>query len=318
LSASASDLILDSEDVVTTADVGGEIAARSPMQLFLRRFREDKVALAGAIFIVLLILVWILNPLIRDLAGAPNPNQQNLQDLSVDELGLPSAAGPSAKHLLGTDQLGRDLLSRIISGTRPTLLGSIALLAIATALGVLTGITAAWHRGWVDSLLARVTDVMYAFPGLLFVIMIIAVFKSGATTAVIGLGLAYAPPIAKFTRAIALEEMARPYVDSYRLQGVGGLGLCARYLLPNMLPTLVGYLVVLFGEGLMSLASLNFLGFGSQPPSSDWGLMVEESRTGVIQGVLGPAIVPALAIAIVVVATNVVGVRLSDKLAVRK
>jgi ABC-type dipeptide/oligopeptide/nickel transport system permease subunit len=152
----------------------------------------------------------------------------------------------------------------------------------------------------------------------MFVILVIAVFESGATTAIIGMALAYAPAIAKFTRAVALEEMARPYVDSYRLQGVGGFVLCVRYLLPNMLPTLVGYLVVLFGEGLMSLASLNFLGFGSQPPSSDWGLMVEESRAGVIQGILGPAIMPGLAIALVVVATNVVGVRLSDKLAVRK
>ncbi|MCI2423869.1 ABC transporter permease [Saccharopolyspora sp. K220] len=225
---------------------------------------------------------------------------------------------PSAEHWLGTDQLGRDLLSRVIDGARPTLLGSIALLALATAIGVLIGLTAAWHRGWIDTLLARVTDVMFAFPGLLFVIMIIAVFDSGAVTAVVGMGLAYAPVIAKFTRAIALEEMARPYVDSYRLQGVGGLELCVRYVLLNMLPTLLGYLVVLFGDGLMSLATLNFLGFGSQPPSSDWGLMVEESRSGVIQGFLGPALVPGLTIAIVVVATNVVGVRLSDKLAVRR
>jgi ABC-type dipeptide/oligopeptide/nickel transport system permease subunit len=225
---------------------------------------------------------------------------------------------PGAEHWLGTDQLGRDLLSRIIAGARPTLLGSIALLGLATVLGVLTGLTAAWRRGWVDTLLARVTDVMFAFPGLLFVIMIIAVFDSGAVTAVVGMGLAYAPLIAKFTRAIALDELARPYVDSYRLQGVGGTGLCLRYVLPNMVPTLLGYLVVLFGEGLMSLASLNFLGFGSQPPSSDWGLMVEESRSGVIQGVLWPALVPGLTIAVVVMATNVVGVRLSDKLSARR
>ncbi len=225
---------------------------------------------------------------------------------------------PDPSHWLGTDQLGRDLLSRIISGARPTLLGSITLLALATTLGVSIGITAAWRRGWVDSLLTRVTDVMFAFPHLLFVIMIIAVFDSGETTAVIGMALAFSPNIAKFTRAVALEEVSRPYIDSYRLQGVGGFTLCRRYLLPNMLPTLLGYLVVLFGEGLLGLASLNFLGFGAQPPSSDWGLMVQESRSGVIQGVLGPAIVPAVAIAVVVVATNVVGVRLSDKLAVRK
>ncbi len=224
----------------------------------------------------------------------------------------------SPAHWLGTDQLGRDLLSRIIHGARPSLLGAIALLAVATVLGVLIGVTAAWKRGWVDTALSRITDVMFAFPGLLFVVLCIAVFDRGELTSVLGMALAYAPAIAKFTRSIALEEIARPYVDAYRLQGVGGFVLCFRYLLPNLLPTLVGYLVVLFGEGLMSLASLNFLGFGSQPPSSEWGLMVQEGRTGVIQGIVGPALVPGLTIAIVVVATNVVGVRLSDKLAVRR
>jgi ABC-type dipeptide/oligopeptide/nickel transport system permease subunit len=225
---------------------------------------------------------------------------------------------PSAAHWLGTDQLGRDILSRVIHGARPSLLGAIALLAFATVLGVLIGVVAAWHRGWVDTVLARVTDVMFAFPGLLFVVMVIAVFDRGPATAVIGMGLAFAPVIAKFTRAIALEELARPYVDAYRLQGVGATVLCFRYVIPNLLPTLAGYLVVLFGDGLMSLAALNFLGFGSQPPSSEWGLMVEESRAGVIQGYLAPAIIPGMAIAIVVVATNVVGVRLSDRLAVRR
>ncbi|MFI7609925.1 ABC transporter permease [Nonomuraea terrae] len=226
-------------------------------------------------------------------------------------------APPGPAHWLGTDQLGRDILSRAIHGARPSLLGAIALLAFATVLGVLIGVVAAWRRGWVDTVLARITDVMFAFPGLLFVVLIIAVFDRGPATAVIGMGLAFAPLIAKFTRAIALEELARPYVDAYRLQGVGGVQLIGRYLLPNLMPTLVGYLVVLFGEGLMSLASLNFLGFGAQPPSSEWGLMVQEGRAGVIQGVLGPALIPGLTIAVVVVATNVVGVRLSDKLAVR-
>ncbi|RSM91634.1 ABC transporter permease [Kibdelosporangium aridum] len=224
---------------------------------------------------------------------------------------------PTAEHWFGTDQLGRDLLSRVIHGARPSLLGAIALLAFATAVGVLIGIVAAWRRGWVDTVLARLTDVMFAFPGLLFVVLVIAVFDRGPATAVIGMGLAFAPVIAKFTRAIALEELSRPYVDAYRLQGVGPIPLCTRYVLPNLMPTLLGYLVVLFGEGLLSLAALNFLGFGAQPPSSEWGLMVQEGRSGVIQGFVGPALIPGLAIAIVVVATNVVGVRLSDKLAVR-
>jgi peptide/nickel transport system permease protein len=225
---------------------------------------------------------------------------------------------PSAAHWLGTDQLGRDLLSRLVAGARQTMLGAIALLALATVLGVLIGITAAWQRGWIDAALSRVTDVMFAFPSLLFVVLVVAVFDSGLTTAVLGLALAYSPVIARFTRAVALEELARPYIDSYRLQGVGGFVICVRYLLPNMVSTLLGYLVVLFGEGLMSLAALNFIGFGAQPPSADWGLMVSEARNGVIQGYFGPAMVPGLTIAVVVVATNVVGLHLSDKLAVRK
>jgi ABC-type dipeptide/oligopeptide/nickel transport system permease subunit len=226
-------------------------------------------------------------------------------------------SSPGPEHWFGTDQLGGDLFSRVLHGARPSLLGAMGLLAFATVLGITMGLTAAWHRGWIDTVLARVTDVMFAFPGLLFVVLVIAIFGRGQITAVLGMGLAFTPVIAKFTRTIALEELARPYVDAYRLQGVGGLQLNCRYLLPNMAPTLVGYLVVLFGDGLMSLATLNFLGFGAQPPSSDWGLMVQEGRAGVIQGVLGPTIVPGLAIAVVVVATNIVGVRLADRLSVR-
>ena len=233
---------------------------------------------------------------------------------SFSEKWLPA----SGEHWFGTDHLGRDIFSRIIDGSRDTLLGSLGLLAFATLIGVSLGITAAWKRGWVDTLIARITDVMYAFPGLLFVVLIVAVFGTGQLTSVLGMGLAFVPTIAKFTRTIALAEIARPYVDSYKLQGVGGFVICMRYLLPNMLPALIGYLVVLFGDCLASLAALNFLGFGAQPPSSDWGLMVSEARDGVIQGVFGPAIIPGLVIAIVVVTTNVAGVRLADKLAVRK
>lgn len=238
-------------------------------------------------------------------------------DPSVTDFGA-KWLGAGADHLFGTDHLGRDIFSRLIAGSRDTLLSALALLVFASILGVALGITAAWKGGWVDAVIARATDVMYAFPGLLFVVLIIAVFDTGIVTSVVGMGLAFVPTITKYTRTIALSEIARPYVDSYKLQGVGGFVLSVRYLLPNMLPAVVGYLIVLFGDGLTSLAALNFLGFGAQPPSSDWGLMVSEARDGVIQGVFSPAMIPGLTIAIVVVATNVAGVQLADRLAVRK
>ncbi|WP_309128252.1 ABC transporter permease [Microbacterium sp.] len=223
-------------------------------------------------------------------------------------------SGPSVAHPLGTDQLGRDLLSRLLVGTGETLVGPVLLLILASLLGVAIGVFAAWHGGWIDTLLARVTDVMFAFPGLLFVVLVIAVFGKGPVTAVIALALAYAPVIAKYTRSLALSEMARPYVDAYRVQGLGGLAICIRAVIPNLLPALVGYLVVLFGEALMSLATLSYLGFGAQPPSSEWGLMVQEGQAGLVQGHFLPTLVPGVAIALVVVAVNVVGVRIADRL----
>ncbi|SEB42582.1 ABC transporter permease [Rhodococcus jostii] len=226
--------------------------------------------------------------------------------------------GPSAAHLLGTDQLGRDLLSRIIFGSRASLLGPLVLLIIATALGVAIGTVAAWKGGWVDTLLARITDVMFAFPGLLFVVLMIAVFGKGPFTAVIALGLAFAPVIAKFTRSIALSELSRPYIDVYRVQGVGAVTVCVRYVIPNLAPALLGYLVVLFGEGLMGLATLSYLGFGSQPPSSEWGLMVQEGQDGILLGFFWPTAVPGIAIAAVVVAVNIIGVRIADRLDSRR
>lgn len=223
-------------------------------------------------------------------------------------------APPSAAHWLGTDQLGRDLLSRLLLGTRESLMGPLLLLIGATVLGVAIGLTAAWNGGWVDTLLARVTDVMFAFPGLLFVVLVIAVFGKGPLTSITALALAYAPVIAKFTRSVALGELARPYVDAYRVQGKSSLSISVLRVLPNMAPALLGYLVVLFGEGLMSLATLSYLGFGAQPPSSEWGLMVQEGQDGIIQGHFAPTLAPGIAIAAVVVAVNIVGVRLSERL----
>lgn len=276
-----------------------------PPRLRARRRRGSPIGYWVSLgFLGLVVIAAVLGPLI-----APR---------AADEIDFAAVwASPSGEHLLGTDQLGRDLFSRLLVGAGETLLGPVLLLVLATVLGVTIGVVAAWRGGWVDTLLARITDVMFAFPGLLFVVLVIAVFGKGPVTAVVALALAYAPVIAKYTRSLALSEMARPYIDAYRVQGMGGLAICIRAVVPNLLPALVGYLVVLFGEALMSLATLSYLGFGAQPPSSEWGLMVQEGQAGIVQGHFLPTLVPGVAIALVVIAVNIVGVRVADRLLAR-
>ncbi|MEV8405631.1 ABC transporter permease [Streptomyces niveus] len=274
---------------LTLAPVGGP-RARHPLG----------VRVAGG-FLVLVVLAAVLAPLVA-------PYAPDAIDLSA------SLVGTSGDHLLGTDSSGQDLLSRVLYGARTSLIAPVLLLGLAALLGVTLGTLAAWRGGWVDTLVSRITDVMYAFPGLLFTVLIIAVFGAGMTTSVLALGLAYTPTVAKYTRSVALAECRKPYIDSYRVQGMGGARICALHLVPNLGRSIVGYLVVLFGEALMSLATLSYLGFGAQPPSSDWGLMVQEGQAAVVQGALLPALVPGVAIALVVVSFNVVGVRAADRL----
>ncbi|MFI6370138.1 ABC transporter permease [Streptomyces sp. NPDC050546] len=266
----------------------------------VRPHRPVGVLVAGG-FLGLVVLAAVLAPLLA-------PYAPDAIDLSA------SLAGTGPDHFLGTDSSGQDLLSRVLYGARTSLIAPLLLLGVAAVLGVTLGVLAAWRGGWTDAFVSRLTDVMYAFPGLLFTVLIIAVFGTGMTTSVLALGLAYTPTVAKYTRSLALSECRKPYVDAYRVQGMGGARICARYLVPNLGRSVAGYLVVLFGEALMSLATLSYLGFGAQPPSSDWGLMVQEGQAAVVQGALLPALVPGTAIALVVVSFNVVGVWAADRL----
>lgn len=268
--------------------------------LVVRRRRPLGVLVAAGL-LGLVVLAALFAPLLA-------PYAPDAIDLSA------SLVGTSGDHLLGTDSSGQDLLSRALYGTRTSLIAPILLLAVAAVLGVTLGVLAAWRGGWVDALVSRITDVMYAFPGLLFTVLIIAVFGAGMTTSVLALGLAFTPTIAKYVRSLALSEARKPYVDAYRVQGMGGARICVAHLVPNLGRAILGYLVVLFGEALMSLATLSYLGFGAQPPSSDWGLMVQEGQAAVVQGALLPALVPGTAIALVVVSFNVVGVWAADRL----
>lgn len=256
---------------------------------------------AAAVYLVIIVSVALLAPLLA-------PTAPDAIDLSA------GFQGASRKHLLGTDRLGRDILSRLMYGARLSLVGPLGILTIAGIIGAVVGVVAAWTGGWIDSAISRATDALFAFPGLLFAVFVIAIVGRGLAAAVIALGLAYFPVIAKLTRSAALSERERAYIEAYRVQGFSGLTIAIRFLLPNVVSVVLGYIVVLFGSALLSLASLSFLGFGAQPPQSDWGLMVSEGQLALIQGHPLPALAPAVCIGLTVLAVNIIGVRISDRL----
>ena len=262
--------------------------------------RNDVLFRISFVFLILITVVAVLAPLIAPY-GPGSADFANTQ------------AGPSAQHLLGTDQLGRNILTRLMYGAQASLLGPVVILAIASVIGVPLGVFMAWRGGWVDAVASRGTDMFYAFPGLFFALLVIAVFGRGMMAVTVALGLAFFPTITKFTRSLAIAERGKPYIEAYRVQGVSGFVVCFRRLLPNIAPAVLGYIVVLFGDALMSLVGLSFLGFGAQPPSSEWGLMVSEGQISLLQGAWLPTIVPGLAIVLTVVAVNLVGIRIADR-----
>ncbi len=233
------------------------------------------------------------------------PNQVDLVNIQ---------AGPSPAHWLGTDALGRDTLSRMIFGARTALLSPMLVVVFSTVVGILLGLLAGWRGGWIDAVLGRIFDVIFAFPALLIAIMAVALFGKGLVAPVIAMSIAYAPFVARLTRSLVASERSRPYVAAYRVQGFGGGFIALRRVLPNVTPIVGAQSTLNFGYVLAELAALSFLGLGVQVPTADWGAMVNEAQSGLIGGYFLPALVPAVAIVLVVVAVNVIGEELSDRI----
>ncbi|KRA26112.1 ABC transporter permease [Microbacterium sp. Root61] len=254
-----------------------------------------------AIFLAIVTLAAIFAPFV-----APyNPDQVDLLNIQ---------AGPSMAHWLGTDSLGRDTLSRMIYGARTALLAPLLVVVFSTVIGILLGLLAGWRGGWIDSVLGRIFDVVFAFPSLLIAIMAVALFGKGLVAPVVAMSIAYAPFVARLTRSLVASERARPYVAAYRVQGFSGAWIALRRVLPNVTPIVGAQSTLNFGYVLAELAALSFLGLGVQAPTADWGAMINEAQAGLIGGYFLPALVPAIAVVLVVVAVNVIGEELSDRI----
>ena len=216
-------------------------------------------------------------------------------------------------HLLGTDQFGRDLFSQIMVGSQTALFVGVLAVGIAIVIGIPLGGVAAARRGWIEDVLMRISDVIYAFPPVLLAILLVAAFNPGVTPAMVAIGIAYVPIVARITRGASLSVFQLDFVSAARLYGRGRTYVFLRHVLPNISSVLIVQATVLFALAILAEAALSFLGIGTQPPDPSWGRSLRDAQT-LIQ--LSPrlAVWPGMAIAFTVLGFNLLGDGLRDAL----
>jgi peptide/nickel transport system permease protein len=297
---------------------GKQVTARSPLQLFWRRFRRDRVAMVAAVIVILACLVAIFAPLIVKLAGAPDPNVQN-PDL-LDDFGSPS--GPTAENWLGVDQRGRDVFSRVVYGSRISLEVAFISTGIIVVVGVVMGLVAGYYRGIVDSFLTRSMDVMLAFPVLLLAIglgvacadgCLGGAIEPGLTVVVTVIALSLWPYMARIVRGQVLSLREKEFVEAARSLGASHSRIIFREILPNLVAPIIVYGTILIPQVILFEAALSFLGIGIQPGTPSWGSMISDA-VGVFDIAWWFMTFPGLALVLTVLAFNLVGDGLQDAL----
>lgn len=264
-----------------------------------RKLQLGKLGWVSVGVIAFFILVAVLAPLV-----APTPP---IGGSILDQL-----QPPSLEHWLGTDVDGNDILSRLIYGSRPSLLGPVLVVTLALLIGVPLALASAWKGGVIDQIIGRTLDLIFAFPTVLLAGFIILVFGKGLTSAIIAVSIAYIPYTARIARANALRERSKPYIIACEVQGLSTFRIFTRHLIPNMSRFLAAQATIAFGFALVDLAALSFIGIGILPPEPDWGVMVGDT-TSLVQGSYTSIIAAALCILAVVAAFTIVGNRLSEK-----
>ena len=222
---------------------------------------------------------------------------------------------PSAEHALGTDRLGRDVLSRVMVGSRDVLIVAPSAALLGVTAGTLLGLIMGFYRGIVDDILSRLVEAFLALPVILVSLLTLVVLGPSPIVVVAVVGILFAPIVARTVRSAVLSERELDYVTAARLRGESGFFILSREIFPNVLPPIVVELTVRFGYAIFTVATLSFLGVGIQPPSADWGLTIADEYSNMISGVWWPTLFPALAIASTVVAINFIADSLQSALA---
>ena len=269
----------------------------------VRMVLRDHRALAGAVFFVVLAVAAVLAPLIA-------PYDPNAMDYMMLE-------APSPVHPLGVDDLGRDLLSRIIHGARVSLFVGLVTVAIALVLGVAMGVAAGYYRGWADTLIMRYIDLQWAFPNILIAVYLVAVFGTGLANVIVAISLAYLDDFARIARGMTLSVKEEQYVTAARAVGCSDLRIMLRHILPNITAPIIVLATVSVSNAILAEAVLSFLGLGVSADTPTWGLILSEARSFVSRAWwLG--IFPGLAIMLTVLSINFLGDALRDILDVRE
>lgn len=246
----------------------------------------------GGLLVVAILAPW-LTPYAAEGAGLPNMASKLL--------------APSLSHPFGTDEMGRDLLARVMFGTRTSLALAALVIGSSVAVGIVVGLAAGSAGGWLDETAMRATDIMLAFPPLLLAILLVAVLGGGFTSAVLALALAWWPFYAVLVRGQVVSVRGQPYIEAARATGVSPLRIARRHLLPNALGPLLVQATVDVGAVILVAAGLSFIGLGPQPPTADWGMMIASGRQFVLSGSWWVAGFPGLAILATALAFAVVG-----------
>jgi peptide/nickel transport system permease protein len=285
-----------------------QVAALSPMQLFWRRFRKDKVALASMVFIAFLIIVAILAPLIVKAFGIPDPNKPNTN--ALDLFGQP--AGPSSAHPMGVDEIGRDVFARVLYGARVSLAVGLLSAAVAGAIGATVGGVAGYVGGGVDSVLMRLTDAVLSVPRLPLLMIAAVVLQPSVPMLIVLIGAAGWMETARVVRADVRTLRGSAFVESAHAAGAGHARVLAQHLLPNAAQTIVVSLTLAVARGILLESALSFFGVGVQPPRASWGNMLYEAQA-TLATEPWLALAPGLFILITTLSVNLAGERLAAR-----
>ncbi|QOT74697.1 glutathione ABC transporter permease GsiD [Cupriavidus basilensis] len=276
-------------------------AVRTPWTEFWRKFRKQHLALGAGVFVLLLVAVAVFAP---HLVPYDPENYFDYDALN---------AGPSAAHWFGVDSLGRDIFSRILAGARISLAAGFFSVIIGAIVGTVLGLLAGYYEGWWDRIVMRISDVLFAFPGILLAIGIVAILGNGMTNVIFAVAVFSIPAFARLVRGNTLMLKRLTYVEAARSIGASDFTILMRHILPGTISSIVVYFSMRIGTSIITAASLSFLGLGAQPPTPEWGAMLNEARADMVTAP-HVAIFPSLAIFLTVLAFNLLGDGLRDAL----